>query len=50
PPKAKTKYKKKADEPVTTSKSKTAPTSKGSRIKSPTKVAKTDKKKQFATI
>nr|GEX64603.1 hypothetical protein [Tanacetum cinerariifolium] len=43
PPKAKTKYKKKADEPVTSSKSKTAPTSKGSRLKSSAKVAKTTK-------
>ncbi|GJV84158.1 hypothetical protein Tco_1524056 [Tanacetum coccineum] len=50
PPKAKTKYKKKADEPVTPSKSKTAPASKGSRLKSPAKVAKTDKKKQHATM
>ncbi|GJS33703.1 hypothetical protein Tco_0532085 [Tanacetum coccineum] len=50
PPKAKTKYKKKANEPVTSSKKKTAPTSKGSRLKSPAKVAKTDKKKQPATM
>ncbi|GJZ72641.1 retrovirus-related pol polyprotein from transposon TNT 1-94 [Tanacetum coccineum] len=42
PLKAKTKYKKKADEPVTTSKSKTIPTSKGSRIKSPAKVTGTN--------
>ncbi|GJZ58152.1 hypothetical protein Tco_0613646 [Tanacetum coccineum] len=34
PPKTKTMYKKKADEPVTPSKSKTAPASKGSRLKS----------------
>ncbi|GJX71873.1 hypothetical protein Tco_0309044 [Tanacetum coccineum] len=50
PPKAKTKYKKKADEPVTPSKSKTAHVSKGSRLKSPAKVAKTDKKKQPAMM
>ncbi|GKC81428.1 hypothetical protein Tco_1137145 [Tanacetum coccineum] len=50
PPKAKTKYKKKVDEPVTPSKSKTAPASKGSRLKSPAKVAKTDKKKQRAMM
>ncbi|GKB55776.1 hypothetical protein Tco_0911962 [Tanacetum coccineum] len=50
PPKAKTKYKKKVDEPVTPSKSKTAPASKGSRLKSPAKVAKTAKKKQPATM
>ncbi|GJY74503.1 hypothetical protein Tco_0478934 [Tanacetum coccineum] len=46
PPKAKTKYKKKADELVTPSKSKISPASKGSRLKSPAKVAKTAKKKQ----
>nr|GEV33494.1 hypothetical protein [Tanacetum cinerariifolium] len=46
PPKAKIKYKKKADEPITSSKSKTAPASKGSRLKSSAKVAKTTKKKQ----
>nr|GEV24232.1 hypothetical protein [Tanacetum cinerariifolium] len=39
PPKAKTKYKNKADEPITSSKSKTAPASKGSRLKSSAKVA-----------
>ncbi|GJU97898.1 hypothetical protein Tco_1327169 [Tanacetum coccineum] len=50
PPKAKTKYKKKVDEPVTPSKSKNAPASKGSRLKSPAKVAKTDKKKQRAMM
>ncbi|GJZ01385.1 hypothetical protein Tco_0519346 [Tanacetum coccineum] len=50
PPKEKTKYKKKVDEPVTPSKSKTAPASKCSRLKSPAKVAKTDKKKQHATM
>nr|GEX19762.1 hypothetical protein [Tanacetum cinerariifolium] len=49
-PKAKTKYKKKADEPVTYFKSKTAPASKGSRLKSSAKVAKTTKKKQPATM
>ncbi|GKE44902.1 hypothetical protein Tco_1472186, partial [Tanacetum coccineum] len=50
PPKAKTKYKKKANEPVTPSKSKTAPASKGSRLKSLANVAKIDKKKQPATM
>nr|GEY78090.1 hypothetical protein [Tanacetum cinerariifolium] len=50
PPKAKTKYKKKADEPITSSKSKTAPASKGSRLKSSTKVAKTTKKKKPAMM
>ncbi|GKE23427.1 hypothetical protein Tco_1434939 [Tanacetum coccineum] len=50
PPKPKTKYKKKADEPVTPSKSKTAPASKGSRLKSPAKVDKTAKKKQPAMM
>ncbi|GJU07585.1 hypothetical protein Tco_1124015 [Tanacetum coccineum] len=50
PPKVKTKYKKKADKPVTPSKKKTAPASKGSRLKSPAKVAKTDKKKQPDTM
>ncbi|GJV33593.1 hypothetical protein Tco_1393993 [Tanacetum coccineum] len=45
PPKAKTKYKKKADKPVTHSKSKTAPASKGSGLKSPAKVTKSGKKK-----
>nr|GFB55120.1 hypothetical protein [Tanacetum cinerariifolium] len=46
PPKAKTKYKKKSDEPVTSLKSKTAFSLKGTRIKSKSKVAKLDKKKQ----
>ncbi|GJY11745.1 hypothetical protein Tco_0381054 [Tanacetum coccineum] len=50
PPKAKTKYKKKANEAVTPSTSKTTPASKGSRLKSPVKVAKTDKKKQPAMM
>ncbi|GJW79959.1 putative ribonuclease H-like domain-containing protein [Tanacetum coccineum] len=45
PLKAKTKYKKKADEPATRSKSKTAPAFKGSRIKSPAKVTKLGQKK-----
>ncbi|GKA21786.1 hypothetical protein Tco_0707748 [Tanacetum coccineum] len=45
PPKAKTKYKKKADKPVTRSKSKTAPASKGSGLKSPAKVTKSGNKK-----
>ncbi|GKD86954.1 hypothetical protein Tco_1358108, partial [Tanacetum coccineum] len=47
---SKTKYKNKADEPVTPSKSKTAPASKGSRLKSLAKVAKTNKKKQPAMM
>nr|GEV98306.1 retrovirus-related Pol polyprotein from transposon TNT 1-94 [Tanacetum cinerariifolium] len=38
PPKAKTKYKKKANEPVTPSKSKCAPAANGTRLKTPTKV------------
>ncbi|GJY01897.1 hypothetical protein Tco_0360049 [Tanacetum coccineum] len=50
PPKVKTKYKKKVDEPVTPSRSKTAPASKGSRLKSPAMVAKNDKKKQRAMM
>nr|GEW30944.1 hypothetical protein [Tanacetum cinerariifolium] len=47
---SKTKYKKKADKPDISSKSKTAPASKGSRLKSSEKVAKTAKKKQPATM
>nr|GEU92871.1 putative ribonuclease H-like domain-containing protein [Tanacetum cinerariifolium] len=50
PLKAKTKYKKKAEEPITSSKSKTAPASKGSRLKSSVKVTKTAKKKQPTTM
>nr|GEV96385.1 hypothetical protein [Tanacetum cinerariifolium] len=50
PSKEKIKYKKKADEPVTSSKSKTAPASKGSKLKSSAKVAKIAKKKQPATM
>nr|GEW97765.1 reverse transcriptase domain-containing protein [Tanacetum cinerariifolium] len=50
PPKAKTKYKKKAYEPVTSSKSKTAYASKVSRLRSSAKVAKTTKKKQPAKM
>nr|GEY50457.1 hypothetical protein [Tanacetum cinerariifolium] len=46
PPKEKTKYKKKAYEPVTSLKYKTAPASKGSKLKSSAKVSKTAKKKQ----
>nr|GEZ51403.1 hypothetical protein [Tanacetum cinerariifolium] len=38
PPKSKTKYKKKADKPVTPSKSKSSPTTKGKRLKTPAKV------------
>nr|GEY75584.1 uncharacterized mitochondrial protein AtMg00810-like [Tanacetum cinerariifolium] len=48
PPKAKTKYKKKADEFVTSPKSKTAPASKGTRLKFKAKVTKPDMKKQTA--
>nr|GEW12085.1 hypothetical protein [Tanacetum cinerariifolium] len=48
PPKAKTKYKKKADEPVTSPKSKTASASKGIRLKSKAKVSKPNIKKQLA--
>nr|GFA49267.1 hypothetical protein [Tanacetum cinerariifolium] len=46
PPKAKIKYKKKTDEPVTSPKSKTASASKGARLKSKAKVTKLDIKKQ----
>nr|GEX09969.1 hypothetical protein [Tanacetum cinerariifolium] len=45
--KKKTKYKKKADEPVTSSKTKTVPVSKGSRLKSSAKVATKRSKKDF---
>nr|GEU96867.1 hypothetical protein [Tanacetum cinerariifolium] len=48
PPKAKTKYKKKTDKPVTSPKSKTASASKGTRLKSKAKVTKPDMKKQHA--
>nr|GEY20847.1 hypothetical protein [Tanacetum cinerariifolium] len=48
PSKAKTKYKKKTDEPVTSLKSKTASSSKGTRLKSKAKVTKPDIKKQPA--
>nr|GEY27438.1 hypothetical protein [Tanacetum cinerariifolium] len=47
PPKAKIKYKKKADESVTSPKSKTTSASKGTRLKSKAKVDKPDKKKQL---
>nr|GEX47831.1 hypothetical protein [Tanacetum cinerariifolium] len=47
PPKAKTKYKKKTDEPVTSAKSKTAFASKGTKLKSKAKVTKPDMKKQL---
>nr|GEY40157.1 NB-ARC, P-loop containing nucleoside triphosphate hydrolase [Tanacetum cinerariifolium] len=47
PPKAKVKYKKKADESVTSPKSKTASASKGTRLKSKAKVDKPDKKKKL---
>nr|GEW19352.1 hypothetical protein [Tanacetum cinerariifolium] len=45
PPKAKTKYKKKADEPATPSKSKSSPTGKGTRLKTPAKVTQSDTKR-----
>ncbi|GJZ39425.1 hypothetical protein Tco_0585988 [Tanacetum coccineum] len=48
PPKAKIKYKKKADESDTSPKKKTPPATKGSRIKTSAKVAKSIKKKQPA--
>nr|GFC37763.1 hypothetical protein [Tanacetum cinerariifolium] len=48
PLKVKTKYKKKTDESVTSPKSKTASTSKGTRLKSKAKVTKPDMKKQPA--
>nr|GEV51799.1 hypothetical protein [Tanacetum cinerariifolium] len=48
PPKAKTKYKKKADDFVTSPKSKTASDSKGTRLKSKANVMKPDMKKQPA--
>nr|GEX58733.1 hypothetical protein [Tanacetum cinerariifolium] len=48
PPKAKTKYKKKADESVTSPKSKTAFASKGTRLKSKDKVTKLEIKKKPA--
>nr|GEU73754.1 hypothetical protein [Tanacetum cinerariifolium] len=46
PLKAKTKYKKKADEPVTSTKKKLVQATKGTRLKAKAKVAKPDKKKQ----
>nr|GEX47154.1 hypothetical protein [Tanacetum cinerariifolium] len=46
-PKAKTKYKKKADEHVTSSKTKTVPASKGSKLKSSAKLATKRSKKDF---
>nr|GEZ92818.1 hypothetical protein [Tanacetum cinerariifolium] len=46
PPKAKTKYKKKTDEYVTSPKSKTTSASKGTRLKTKAKVTKPDMKKQ----
>ncbi|GJV79279.1 hypothetical protein Tco_1515149 [Tanacetum coccineum] len=50
PPKAKTKYKKKADEPVTPSKSKSTPEAKGTRLKTPAKVTQSGKKRQPASV
>nr|GEU87657.1 hypothetical protein [Tanacetum cinerariifolium] len=46
PPKEKTKYNKKTDEPITYPKSKTASASKGTKLKSKAKVTKPDMKKQ----
>nr|GEW00782.1 hypothetical protein [Tanacetum cinerariifolium] len=46
PPKAKIKYKKKADEPVTSPKRKPIQATKGTKLKSKAKVTKSDKKKQ----
>ncbi|GJR80569.1 hypothetical protein Tco_0151354 [Tanacetum coccineum] len=48
PPKAKTKYKKKADESDTSLKKKTTPATKGSRLKTSAKPVKSVKKKQPA--
>nr|GEX13595.1 retrovirus-related Pol polyprotein from transposon TNT 1-94 [Tanacetum cinerariifolium] len=48
PQKAKTKYKKKTDEPVTSLKSKTTSASKSNRLKSKAKVTKPDMKKKLA--
>nr|GEU63869.1 hypothetical protein [Tanacetum cinerariifolium] len=48
PPKAKTKYKKKADEPVTSPKKKPVQATKGNRLKLKGKVTKPDKEKQPA--
>ncbi|GJU25109.1 retrovirus-related pol polyprotein from transposon TNT 1-94 [Tanacetum coccineum] len=50
PPKAKTKYKKKADGPDTSSKPKSAPTVKGKTLKTPSKVTKSGKKRQSASV
>ncbi|GKD86520.1 hypothetical protein Tco_1357674 [Tanacetum coccineum] len=50
PPKAKTKYKKKADGSDTSSKPKSAPTVKGKRLKTPGKVTKSGKKRQSASV
>nr|GEV37840.1 hypothetical protein [Tanacetum cinerariifolium] len=49
-PKAKTMYTKKADEPVTPSKSKSAPAAKGTRLKTPAKVTQSSKKRQSAYV
>nr|GFB73517.1 hypothetical protein [Tanacetum cinerariifolium] len=50
PPKEKSKYKKKVDEPVTLSKSKSSPAAKGARLKTPAKVTQSGKKRQFASV
>ncbi|GKE26000.1 hypothetical protein Tco_1441384, partial [Tanacetum coccineum] len=50
PSKAKTKYKKKADRSDTSSKPKFAPTVKGKRLKTPSKVTKSGKKRQSASV
>nr|GEX08053.1 hypothetical protein [Tanacetum cinerariifolium] len=50
PPKAKTKYKKKADELVTPFKSKSAPTAKGTRLKTPAKMTQSGNKRKSASV
>nr|GEV24616.1 reverse transcriptase domain-containing protein [Tanacetum cinerariifolium] len=50
PLKAKTKYKKKADEPITPSNSKSAPTAKGARLKTPAKMTHSGKKRRPASV
>nr|GEU92667.1 hypothetical protein [Tanacetum cinerariifolium] len=50
PPKAKTKYKKKPDELVTPSKSKSSLAAKGTRLKTPAKVTQSCKKRQSASV
>nr|GEW09501.1 hypothetical protein [Tanacetum cinerariifolium] len=50
PPKAKTKHKKKPDELVTPSKSKSSPAAKGTRLKTPAKVTQSGKKRQSVSV